>query len=100
MSARVSSLLELFFGVGKGAGLGGLAGFLDELGLDGFGFVAPGVTGVGDDVGDVLVGEGGVVFDAGHSGGGGVFLAVDSDGAGHAVEEDFGEAGWISCDPF
>lgn len=68
----------------------------DLFGGDGFLFVAEGGAGVGEDGGDLLVGE---TFAVGWHGEV-VVLAIDGDGAGHAVENDLDGAGGGAFEPF
>lgn len=51
--------------------------------------VLPAAADEGGDIGNVRIGDGGVLTEAGHEGLGGEFFAIDVDGALEAVEEDF-----------
>ena len=90
----------LFEEVGGGIkallGFCGHADFFDFGGGDDGGFVAEGVSDVGEDGGDFLVGE---LFEGGHGDLAGVLFSFDFDGAKQAVESDFDEAFFAALDP-
>ncbi len=68
-----------------------VADLFDGAWSDGFFSVVPGVADEGGDIGEVLVGDVGGVFEAGHGGGWGVFFAIHYDGAHESLEENGGE---------
>lgn len=78
-------------------GFGGFADLFDFGGGDHGGFVAEGVTDVGEDGGDFFVGE---LFEGGHGHLAGVFFAFHLDGAEESVEGEFDEAVFVAIDPF
>ena len=83
-------------GVEAGLIFGDLADFSYFGGSDHGGFVAEGVSDVGEDSGDFFVGE---LFEGGHGDLAGVFFAFDFDGAEEAVHGEFDEAIFAAIDP-
>ena len=82
-----------------GAVFGLVAGLGDGFCFDLRGAVAPVGADVGGEVGDVLILDGGILSEAGHDAERGEGFAIDFDGAGEAVEEDFDDACWIAVYP-
>lgn len=89
-------LEEVGGGVEGGLGFGGFADGFDFGGGDDGGFVAEGVSDVGEDGGEFIVGE---LSEGGHGDLAGVFFAFDFDGAEEAVEGEFDEAVFAALDP-